>query len=213
MKVRDLMSRPALAVSPELPARDVAAFLCKHRISGAPVVDEEGRLLGVISESDVVERERGLDESTRFLRRVGRRRSRQTPTGGATAADLMTTPPVTADPTMSDYGAAWLMCEHDINRLPVVDRGKVVGVVSRADLTREFARVDASLAEDIRTSVIDALAVPDVGVSVHDGCVSLTGVVDFERDRACLPHAVFQIPGVVAVDSRVRIRGSEDESA
>jgi predicted transcriptional regulator len=133
---------------------------------------------------------------------------RQTQTDELTAEDLMTTTVVTTDPTMSDYGAVWLMCDHDLNRLPVVDRGRVVGVVSRADLTREFARVDSSIAEDIRTSVIDALPVPDVDVSVHDGRVVLTGVVDADKDRACLPHAVYQVPGVVAVDSHVQVRSA-----
>lgn len=206
MKVRDLMSRPALAVAPDLPVRDVAAFLCRHHISGAPVVDETGRLLGVISESDVVERERGFDEEAPLRGRLGRRPRREPAGDALTAADLMTTHVVTTEPTMSDYGAVWLMCAHDVNRLPVVDRGRVVGVVSRADLTREFARADSSIEDDIRLSVIDALPVPDVNVSVHDGRVVLTGVVDADKDRECLPHAVFQVPGVVAVDSRVRVR-------
>lgn len=203
MKVRDLMSRPALAVRPGLPVREVAAFLCRHRISGAPVVDEHGNLLGVISESDIVERERGVEESGRFRRRL-RRPAAQT--DELTAEDLMTAPAVTTEPTMSDYGAVWLMCEHDVDRLPVVDRGRVVGVISRADCTREFARADASIADDIRTSVIEALPVPDVSVSVRNGRVLLNGVVDCEKNRACLPHAVLQVPGVVAVDSRVRVR-------
>ena len=209
MKVRDLMSRPALAVPPEMPARDVAAFLCRHRISGAPVVDGQGTLLGVISESDIVERERGFDESTRLRHRLGRRPVRPTHTDELTAKDLMTAPAVATQPTMSDVGAVWLMCERDVDRLPVVDRGEVVGVVSRADLTREFARADASIADDIHSSVIEALPVPDVSISIRNGRVLLVGEVDREKDRACLPHAVLQVPGVVAVDSRVRVRASE----
>jgi CBS-domain-containing membrane protein len=206
MKVRDLMSRPALTVSPQMPVRDVAAFFCRHQISGAPVTDGDGRLVGVISESDVVEQERGFDESMPFLHRFGRRPVRQTRTDALTAGDLMTSAVITTEPTMSDYGALWLMCDRDVNRLPVVDRGRVVEVVSRADLTREFARADSSIAEDIRTSVIDALPVPDVDVSVRDGRVVLTGVVDTEKNRDCLPHAVYQVPGVVAVDCCVRVR-------
>lgn len=203
MKVRDLMSRPALAVPPEMPVREVAAFLSDHHISGAPVIGDDGRLLGVISESDIVELERGDGEGGRLVHRHARG-----PRAGdrTTARDLMTAPAVTAEPTMSDYGAVWLMCEHDVNRVPVVDHGEVVGIVSRADLAREFARPDAAVAADIRTSVIDALSVPDVSVSVQDGRVLLTGVVDSERDRACLPHAVHEVPGVVAVESRVRVR-------
>ena len=163
----------------------------------------------VISESDVVERARGFDESERLLHRLGRRAARPAPLPGTAARNLMSSPAVAVEPTMSDYGAVWLMCERDIDRLPVVERGRVVGVSSRADLIEELARTDASIAADIRTSVIDALPVPDVNASVEKGRVLLTGVVDTKRDRACLPHAVCQVPGVVAVESSVRVRDEE----
>jgi len=206
VKVRDLMSRPALAVRPELPIRDVAAFLWRHRISGAPVIDGEGRLLGVISESDVVDRACRPNETARFRRgRSGLR--------GTTAGELMTTPAITAAPTTSDYNAAWLMSHNDVDRLPVVERGALVGVVSRADLTREFARSDARIAADIRSSVIDALAVPGVQVAIRDGNVLLTGTVDSECDRACLRRAVLRVPGVVTVRSLVSVRSPKSAAA
>jgi CBS-domain-containing membrane protein len=103
MKVQDLMSKPPVSVSPETPLREVARLLCQHRISGVPVVDE-GLVVGVVSESDIVERERGRDES-RLLHRLGvRERRRRKAARAATAGDAMSSPAVIADPTMSDYG-------------------------------------------------------------------------------------------------------------
>jgi len=203
VKVRDLMSRPALAVPAELPIRDVALFLTRHRISGAPVVDRDGRVLGVVSESDIVDKERGLEREQGFLHRVGARARRARAT---TAAEAMTAPPVVCAPTLSDHGAAWLLSEHDVDRLPVVDRGELVGVVSRTDLTREFTRPDTEIAADIRSAVLDALPAPEVRLEVREGRAQLDGFVESERDRRCLPHAVSQVPGVVTVDSHVCAR-------
>jgi osmotically-inducible protein OsmY len=118
----------------------------------------------------------------------------------------MSSPAVIADPTMSDYGAVWLMSEHDINRLPIVKRDTLVGVVTRTDLTAEFARSDETIAEAIRRDVLEALSVPEVTVEVVDGRVVLDGVVDREEDSRCLSHAVSQVPGVVDVQSNVTMR-------
>jgi CBS domain-containing protein len=207
VRVLDLMSRPALTVGRETPLREVASFLSDHHISGAPVVDDDGRLLGVVSESDIVEKERGLDEDAGLLHRLGARfrASHADPAAAAatTAGEAMTSPPITTQPTTSDYGAVWLMSEYDIDRLPVLDRGELVGVITRADLTREFARADTRIAADIRSSVLEALALPEVAVIVREGRVRLDGVVDRRSDRQCLAHAVSQVPGVVSVDLHV----------
>lgn len=212
MKVRELMSSPARAVEKDAPLKDVARFLCRHHISGAPVVDDEGYVLGVVSESDIVEKERGSDGPGGLLHRLGpRERRREVTAQATTAGEAMHSPPILADPMLSDYGAAWLMSEHDVNRLPVVDRGKLVGVVSRADLTREFARRDEHLAMGIRHDVIEPLFVPDVSVEVRNGQVVLRGAVDSERDHRALVHAVTHVPGVVSVASEVQVRAPATE--
>jgi len=203
LRVRDLMSSPVLTVSPETPLRDVARSLSESRISGAPVVSDEGRVLGVISESDIVEKERGCDGPLAWWRPDPRARRRKALAGSVTATDAMQSPAVVVDAAASDYHAAWLMSEHDVNRLPVLEHGKLVGVVSRADLTREFARPDASIARDVQSQVIEPLLVLDVAVEVREGHVTLRGVVERDCDRECLPHAVSQVPGVVSVESEV----------
>jgi CBS domain-containing protein len=101
------------------------------------------------------------------------------------------------------------MSEHDVARLPVVQRDRLVGVVTRTDLTAEFARSDEIIAEEIRRGVLGPLAVPEVTVEVADGHVVLDGVVDREEDTRSLLHAVLQVPGVVGAQSNVRARSKD----
>jgi predicted transcriptional regulator len=205
MQIRNLMTAPAVTVSPETSIRDVAALLSARHISGVPVVDH-GQVVGVVSESDIVENELCSDEPSGGLLRRWIVRSPAVDPRATTASEAMTSPALVVDAWMSDYYAAWLMSEHDVNRLPVVDRGKLVGVIARADLVRHFARSDAEIAKDIRERVIDPLDVRDVVPSVDRGRVILEGELDLEDDLDRLPHAVSQVPGVVSVETRVAVR-------
>jgi len=208
MRIGDLMTTPAVVVSPDATLREVAALLSRHRISGVPVVSDD-EVVGIVSESDIIEKERGPDEKSRDLRGRLLHRQRSGAAYATTAGEAMTSPAVVAEAWMSAYEAAWLMSIHDVGRLPVFDRGTLVGVISRADLVRHFARSDADIERDVREDVINTLLVPDVGVRVDDGRVFLDGEVDHEADLRCLRHAVSRVPGVVAIDSRVKLRGGD----
>jgi CBS domain-containing protein len=209
MRVRDLMTSPAVAVSHQTTLRETAALLSRQRIAGVPVV-RDGELVGVVSEADIIEKERGPDEASRDLASRLLRRKRSAAAYATTAGDAMTSPPVVVEAWMSDYEAAWLMSIHDVGRLPVLDRGTLVGVVARADLVRHFARSDSEIEHDIREDVIDTLLVADVDVRVDAGRVFLEGEVEHEADLGCLRHAVSRVPGVVAVYSRVTLRGATE---
>lgn len=189
MKVREIMTKDVVTVLPGQSLKDVARLLVEHRISGVPVVDGSGSVLGVISEGDVLIREHGMP--TRHggplawfldpLDVVDRLKL-----GARVAGESMTSPAVTVGADRMVTAAAELMIEVDVNRLPVVEAGKLVGIVTRADLVRAFARSDAEIAEEIREDIVKRtmwLEPGSVGVEVEDGEVQLTGKVG-RRDEA-----------------------------
>lgn len=210
MRVDEIMSRSVVTVSPDTPLKEVAELLSERGISGVPVT-EDGSVVGVVSESDIVLKERAADaERPGPLTRLGRRRWKSV-AGAMTARDAMTAPPVTVEPWWSIAGAAWLMAEHDVNRLPVVEHGRLVGVVARADLVRAFARSDADIAREIREEILPSLSLSpnEVTVAVERGVVTLHGELEDQRDLEALPQAVQRVVGVVRVDSGLRARVPE----
>jgi CBS domain-containing protein len=125
VRIRDLMSSPAWTVRPETPLKVAAEIMAVRRVSGLPVVDMDGRPVGVVSEADVLAKERAP-------------RGRADAKGEAVASgEAMTAPPITVREEASVDVATALMTQYDVERLPVVDGdNRVVGVVSRADLVR-----------------------------------------------------------------------------
>ena len=203
MRVRDLMSWPVLSVPPDRGLKAVARLLDRNRVSAVPVV-EEGRVIGMLSKTDLVRREQAfeLEDAGWIGRRLGRRAHARRIT---TARDAMSSPPVTVAPTLSAVGAAWLMTEHDAHHLPVVERGKLVGMVSRSDLVRGFARSDEQIRAEIVGEILPMFEISpnDVEVSVSNGEVILSGAVADELTARCLPHAMRRVIGVVEVASRL----------
>ena len=213
MRVNELMSDTVVTVTPETPLKDVAELLLERGISGAPVCDDEGVVVGVVSEADIVSKERGRPERPNGL--LGwMLKSTLAPEDlkalARTAGEAMTAPAITIAPYRSVTFAAKLMLEEQVNRLPVVNgKGQLVGLISRADLVRAFARADAEIAREIREDVLRASlwTEPDaVGVEVHDGSVSLTGQLETKTDVELLTALTERVPGVVAVESDVSYR-------
>lgn len=206
MRVQEIMSAPVHSVSPATGLKDVARALERHGISGAPVVDD-GRVVGVVSQADLVRFEQRGEREPGRRRRLMRQLSRRS-SPPRTARDAMSEPPVTVDPHTSAVGAAWLMTEQDVTRLPVVERGRLVGIVTRTDLVRAFARSDDGIRREIVEEVLPSLDLSsnDVRVSVENGDVVLEGEVEQEVDARCLPHAVSAVIGVIDVRSEVTAR-------
>lgn len=205
MRVREIMSAPPLAVTPGTTLKEVAKLLTKRRVSGVPVV-EDGKVVGVLSTSDLV----GVEQSSERIELWSRwrRGPRTLPAGPRRVREVMSAPPVTVESWMSAVGAAWLMTEHDVGRLPVVDHGVLVGIVTRSDLVRAFGRSDEEIRREIAGEVLPALGagVGDVEVAVENGAVLLRGTLDDELDVRCLPHAVRAVVGVVDVACDVTAR-------
>jgi CBS domain-containing protein len=202
MNVKDLMTAPVVAVSPEMPLRKVAAILAERAISGLPVVDERQHVLGVVSESDIVARERGGGSSGSTGAEPARKSTART------AGEAMTSPAITIPPDAPLAAAAACMLDNGVNRLPVVDgTGRLVGIVARADLVRVFARSDAELEREIRQDIVAGAfswASPGyVRVEVSDGDVTLTGAVESDDVAELLLSMVERVPGVLSVRSEL----------
>jgi CBS domain-containing protein len=133
-----------------------------------------------------------------------------------TAGEAMTSPAITVEEWYSPATAASLMIEHGVHRLPVLKRGLLVGIISRADLVRAFARPDSDIARDIREDVVlRAFWLPpeQVSIQVFEGEVTLRGELDSKLAVELLPEAVSRVPGVVSVRSKLcnRPAGAESE--
>lgn len=212
MNVTHVMTREVLCVAPETPLREVAAFLIDHGISGAPVCDADGTLLGVISEADILVKERGPQaHKGGFLTALafGAHPDDDAKLSARTAGEAMTRPAITITPMRPVAAAAALMLEHGVNRLPVVRHDRLVGIVTRADLVRAFRRTDEEIAREIRQDVIEHMLWLEPGVvevTVEGGEVELAGELDRHSEAVLLAKQVARVPGVVGVADRLTWR-------
>jgi CBS domain-containing protein len=195
--VGSVMTTPVITVSPDTPFKQIVRTLAEHRISAVPVVDEAGRVTGVVSEADLTRKEEmrgGLDQ---MLTTVHLARSRKARAG--TAERLMTTPVVTIGPDASVGDAASKLARADIRRLFVVEGdGKLTGVLARTDVLRLFLVDD----DEIRDQVLKA--VPDgAGVTVAEGVVTLGGRVQRRSQALAAIRIAWALPGVVAMAGSV----------
>jgi CBS domain-containing protein len=183
MRARELMSTPVVTVYPETPLKEVAEIMAAHQISGVPVVDRDGRLLGIVSESDFIAR---METPRRrgFPRRLLQGAMAPSRLSGRTASDLMTAPVVTAGPEARMRDLVHLMTAHDVNRLPIVDEGRVVGLVTRADILRVLARSDAAITEEVLWRLVHEFWIDTetVDVTTREGVVTIAGSLDTRRD-------------------------------
>jgi CBS domain-containing protein len=207
-RVEQLMTAPVATATPEMTLKEVAAVLVERGISGMPVV-RDGELVGVVSEADIVSIEQGGARRNRTLAWLLGEAIDTPPLGASTAGDVMSAPAITISSHQPPATAAALMTKYGIKRLPVLEDGRLVGIVSRRDLVRAFARPDDEIADDIRREVVMRefwISPDDVGVEVRDGEVTLSGAVDTAITAAVLPEAVRKVPGVVSVSSSIAVR-------
>ncbi|MET8811071.1 CBS domain-containing protein [Streptomyces sp. NPDC004549] len=200
------MTRAVVAVGGGTLFRDLVERMEQWGVSALPVLEGDGRVIGVVSEADLLPKEEFRDSEPDRLTQL-RRTADLAKAGAVTAGELMSTPAVTvhADATLPE--AARIMAVKGVKRLPVIDaQGALVGVVSRGDLLKVFLRPDAELADEIRRSVVDVLfpaPVEPVHVVVAEGVATLTGCVrDAERIELAA-RMTRGVEGVVDVDCRL----------
>ena len=216
MKVKDVMTRDVRTIRADTPIKEAAGLLAEHGISGLPVVDADGMVIGVLSESDIVARESGDGSRSGLLARLldledpdFRERLRARPAGEA-----MSSPAVTITPGRSVHEAAGTMLDEGVNRLPVVDTGMLVGIVTRADLVKAFVRSDEEIATELREEVVRRTLWLDpdlLSIRVDRGEATITGTVNTTTDAELLDRFARRVPGVV--DVRVDVTPREPAGA
>ncbi len=211
MKVEDIMTRDVLTVEPDTPIREVARILAENHISGLPVCDAQGGVLGVVSEGDILYKEYDpipartsrlfslLSESD-AIKASSKARA-------VNAGEAMTAPALTIAAYGSVAEAAHLMSEHGVNRLPVLGAQKLMGIVTRSDLLQAFVREDDDIRGEIEEDVLRRnLWLEDPGavvVEVEHGAVLVTGVVATRSEALALERLAARVPGVVSVRSEL----------
>lgn len=204
--VRDVMTTRVVAVRKDASFKEMAAMLRSSRISAFPVVDDARRVIGVVSEADLLVKEAVQADGTSLLAALRHFRE-EDKAAGITAGDLMTGPAVTIGPDAPVEEAARRMYDRRVKRLPVVNEaGLLLGIISRVDVLSVFDRPDAEIRREVMRQVLpDILATVPHGldVTVRDGIVTLAGPLRSDRDGRAILDAVRHVQGVVAVRDRL----------
>jgi len=199
--VRDVMTRDVVVARPGTGFREIVRQVEDKHVHALPVVDESGRVLGIVAESDLLLKEELTEGPVRMpFQRRGRMRL-----AGTKAGEIMTSPAVTIDPDQTLGQAARLLHRRHIGRLPVVEKdGRLVGIVTRSDLLTIFLRSD----EDLLAAVQEAIAAVEdapsrtITATVDDGVVALRGSVPFRSQVVAVGDRVRRVPGIVHLDVR-----------
>lgn len=225
MKASDIMIADVATVGPDNSIQDVAEILLAKRISGLPVINARGKLVGIVSEGDLLRRAESGTEHTRswwlkllmgretlaaeFVKEHARR-----------VRDVMTRDVITVSPDTSVTEIAGLLERNRIKRVPVVQDGKLVGIVSRANLVQALAGLRKEIAvekpmtknSELRDTVLSRLRAEPwaktglINVTVNSGTVDLWGIVNSEAEKQALRVAIEVTPGVRDVTNNVIVR-------
>jgi len=206
--VKDLMTPQVVTIGPATPFKEIVARLANHRVSAVPVVDDDGLVLGVVSEADLLLKEEFPDPDADIpLFWTKRRRLERDRAAATTARDLMSVAVVSIAPDATVAEAARRMHTAGVKRLPVLDEGgRLVGILSRADLLKVFNRPDQAIRREIMDEVIVGEFMMDPNrffIHVTDGVVVLQGRVERRSLLPSLVRAVHSVEGVVRVKNRL----------
>ncbi|GIF17120.1 CBS domain-containing protein [Actinoplanes teichomyceticus] len=215
-KVGDVMTRDVVAVDEDTLYRDVVDLLVARRISAVPVVDDRGRVTGMVSEADLLRKiEYAGAGQPRIFERPARRGGRAK-ASARTASGLMSTPAVVVGADTPIAAAARLMDTRKVKRLPVTDEhGRLVGIASRSDLLRAYLRSDEQIRAEVCTGVLRPLLADEalgVTVEVAGGVVTLSGHLERWSSADLAERLTHRVTGVVQVSSRLSYR-FDDRSA
>lgn len=189
MRAIDIMSRPVVTVIPDAPAKEAARILAAHGFTALPVVDDE-RLVGIVTEADLIGDR--VPPDPRFPRPAGEQRH-----AGASVGEVMSSPATAMAPGCDLATLSRALLDAGIRAMPIADGGRVVGIVTRGDIVRVFARSDREIAADVRRH-LSIYGGPDRWqVDVCDGVVRIADDYDDETDRHVATLLAEAVPGVV----------------
>ncbi|WP_168012026.1 CBS domain-containing protein [Halomonas salinarum] len=215
MRAADVMTTKVISVSPETDVQEIVRVLLDHRISAVPVVDDDQRLMGMVSEGDLMGRADGQDDNGEPWWRalVGSEKAASyIKTHGQVAKDIMSHPVVDVEEDISVAEIARLLEKRHIKRVPVTRDGKVVGIVSRANLLQGLASTppaeegtqdDRSLRDALNQELEEKLNTVRVNVIVKDGVVELWGLVASDEEMKAVQLAAESQPGVKRVENNM----------
>ncbi|QRM35933.1 CBS domain-containing protein [Microvirga sp. VF16] len=217
----DFMTPAVVTVRPETSIHEIAKLLCDHHISGVPVIDDEERLLGIVSEGDLIGHAQLAGEQRRswwqtFLNGPTVLAQHYAKSHGRTASDVMTKEVVTVLETTSVADTARALEQHRIKRVPVLRDGRLVGIVTRSNLLQVLATTDASKPMNVVDRIIrerlnDELedqpwaCLLSKNIVVENGVVRLFGIVQSEEERHAIRLAAENQAGVKAVEDHLSI--------
>jgi len=203
--VKDVMTTRVVSVRKDASFKDMAAMLRRTRISAFPVIDDTGRVIGVVSEADMLVKEAIQADGSSVLAALRHFRE-DDKAAGVTAGELMSSPAVTIGPDAPVEEAARLMYDRRLKRLPVVNAsGRLLGIISRVDVLSVFGRPDEDIRDEIVHRVLPSAVAckpGDFDVAVSDGVVTISGAPQEERATRAILDAVRHVQGVVAVRDR-----------
>ena len=193
MNVVDLMTTEVIVVSRDTGLREAARLMFRNRVSGLPITEQDGTLIGIIMEADFlrleVERQEGARDQV------------------VTVGEVMSIGVVTVRPEMEIYEAAKIMAVQEVKRLPVVDAdNRLLGVISRADIVSIFTRPDDVIEDEIREDLLRRVLFidpDDLGVSVTNGVVALSGEVGTRAEASMLEELTNRLDGVFGVETNL----------
>lgn len=213
--VSELMTTDVVSVRRDTTFTEIAKLLAEHGITAVPVVDDSDRPLGVVSEADLLRKEADRLDPAGLLPALHPPSAGRGKADATTAEGLMTSPAVVARPEWTVVEAARAMEQNRVKRLPVVDgSGRLIGVVSRADLLRVFLRGDRTIREEITSDILmRALGIPPTAVTVHvvDGRVTLRGTVARRSTIAIALRLCRGVDGVVDVSERLAFEADDTD--
>ncbi|MFJ2766769.1 CBS domain-containing protein [Streptomyces sp. NPDC087300] len=208
-KIGSVMTNEVISARYATPFKQVAELLAEHRISGLPVIDPDDKVIGVISETDLLVRESQAPDPYQPRRRFRLPRISSTArkvrgkATARTAGQLMSTPPVCVHAENTIAEGARRMAQHKVERLPVIDHeDRLVGIVTRRDLLQVFLRTDDEIRHEVIEQVLVRtlwLAPQTITIDVHDGVVTLEGQLERRTEIPIALHMARAIDGVVAV--------------
>lgn len=205
MKVGDVMSDEIMTITADAPLKEAAIIMVKSGVSGLPVLDDDRKVVGIITEADFVTAEANRSWGRQRKRLLANFLGDPMPQNAKTVADVMSLNPHTIDSASSVTEAARKMTDLRVKRLPVVlPDGTLCGIISRADVMGVFTRPDEELADEIAGGVaIDILGLSpgDISVTVDDGVTQISGHVPSRSEARVLEELASRVEGVVAIES------------